>query len=192
MKRATLLAALTAISSLAFHTAPALAQSGNSADSAALFLQINRVLSHPRCLNCHPKDDSPRQGMEQRVHSPPMTRGPRDHGPDGQPCAACHQVENYDASKVPGAPTWHLAPISMAWQDKSAGEICRAMLDRNRNGNKSLEATVRHLTEDKLVAWGWAPGVDVRGNPREPVPIPKAEFDRLVRAWAASGAACPD
>ena len=24
-----------------------------------------------------------------------------------------------------------------------------------------LSATVKHLTEDKLVAWGWTPGMDV-------------------------------
>ena len=47
------------------------------------------------------------------------------------------------------------------------------------------------LSEDKLVGWGWEPGVDVNGRAREPVPIPKPEFNRIVRAWASSGAACP-
>jgi len=150
------------------------------------------VLSHPRCVNCHPKDDTPKQGLAQRVHSPPITRGPQDNGPLGLPCSACHTDANYDPARVPGAPGWHLAPASMAWEGKSPGELCRAMTDRSKNGNKSLEATVKHLTDDKLVAWGWAPGIDVYGRARQPVPVPKAEFNRIVTAWAQSGAACPD
>ena len=65
------------------------------------------------------------------------------------------------------------------------------MNDREKNGNRDLRATVRHLTEDKLVAWGWEPGISVYGKPREPVPMPKAQFDQIVRAWAKSGGACP-
>jgi hypothetical protein len=79
----------------------------------------------------------------------------------------------------------------MAWEDKTAGEICRQMLDKRRNGNKTLAQIVEHLTEDKLVAWGWDPGTDVTGKAREAVPIPKPEFNRIVHAWAKSGAACP-
>lgn len=160
--------------------------------SAELFMQMHEVLTHPRCLNCHPKGDSPKQGNEARLHVPPMTRGGHDDGPAGMHCSTCHQTENFAASGVPGAPKWHLAPLSMAWEDKTAGEICRQILDRRRNGNKNLAQIVEHLTDDKLVAWGWAPGVDVNGNARDPVPIRKPEFNRIVRAWAASGAACPE
>jgi len=28
----------------------------------ALFQEAGRVIMHPRCLNCHPRDDTPRQG----------------------------------------------------------------------------------------------------------------------------------
>jgi hypothetical protein len=155
------------------------------------FTEIHRVLTHPRCLNCHPKGDSPKQGDAARFHVPPMTRGAHDDGPAGMHCAACHQTGNYAASGVPGVPNWHLAPLSMAWEDKTAGEICRQILDRRRNGNKSLVEIVKHLTEDELVAWGWNPGVDVTGAPRQPVPIPKSEFNRIVHAWADAGAPCP-
>jgi len=162
------------------------------ADSAALFMQMHKVLSHPRCVNCHPRDDTPKQGLDQHVHSPPMTRGAVNDGPAGLPCRACHGEANFDPGRMPGAPNWHLAPASMAWEGKTAAELCRAMTDRSRNGNRSLQATVKHLTEDKLVAWGWEPGINVYGKPREPVPIEKAEFNRLVVAWANSGGACPD
>jgi hypothetical protein len=79
----------------------------------------------------------------------------------------------------------------MAWEDKTPGEICRQMLDRRRNGNKSLAQIVEHLTGDELVAWGWNPGGDVTGRAREPVPIAKPEFNRIVHAWEKSGGACP-
>ena len=80
----------------------------------------------------------------------------------------------------------------MAWEGKSAGELCRAMTDPSQNGNRDLRATVKHLTEDKLVAWGWKPGINVDHKPREPVPVTKAVFNRIVIAWAKAGGACPD
>lgn len=160
-------------------------------EGEALYMEIHRVLTHPRCLNCHPKGDSPKQGDLRQIHLPPITRGPRDHGPAGIQCAACHQTENYPVAGVPGAPGWHLAPRSQAWEDKTPGEICRSLLNRRTNGNKSLTELVKHLTEDELVAWGWAPGKDNSGKEREPVPIAKPEFNRIVHAWAKMGAVCP-
>jgi hypothetical protein len=194
MKMISLVAALAhSMIGLLVPSAPAYAQIDNAhAESVRLYLQVHAVLSHPRCMNCHPRDDSPKQGMDRHVHFPPITRGPDGHGPAGLSCAACHTVANFDPGRVPGAPNWHLAPLSMAWEGKTPGELCRSITDRSRNGNRDLQATVRHLTEDKLVAWGWTPGINVDGQPREPVPLPKAEFDRLVVAWAKSGGACPD
>src|SRR5687768_7582662 len=160
-------------------------------ESEQHYLQMHKVLSHPRCVNCHPKDDSPRQGEQARIHVPPIVRGEQGKGPAGLECSACHQEQNNAASGVPGAPHWHLAPGSMAWEGLSAGELCRALIDRKKNGNRSVEATVKHLTEDALVAWGWNPGTDASGTAREPVPVTRAEFDRSVRAWAGLGAACP-
>ena len=161
-------------------------------EGARLYLQIHQVLTHPRCLNCHPKGDSPKQGDQGRIHTPPITRGPYDSGPLGLSCAACHQQANYAASGVPGAPNWRLAPISMAWEDKTPGELCRALLDQRTNGNRDLKAMVTHLTQNTLIAWGWEPGTEGDGRRREPVPIAKAEFDRIVNAWAKTGAACPE
>jgi hypothetical protein len=167
-------------------------QSSTTAESIRLYMQMYAVLSHPRCVNCHPRDDTPKQGLDQHIHSPPITRGPQDHGPLGLSCAACHTGANFDVARVPGAPDWHLAPASMAWEGKSAGELCRLLVDRSKNGNRDLQATVKHLTEDKLVAWGWEPGISVNGKRREVVPVPKAEFNGVVTAWAKSGGACPE
>lgn len=181
---------MTAVFAIPGAFAQSKAQPGRG-EGEALFMRIHSVLTHPRCLNCHPKGDSPKQGDTRQLHLPPITRGPRDHGPVGIQCAACHQTENYSAAGVPGAPNWHLAPRSQAWEDKSPGEICRSLLDLRTNGNKSLAEIVHHMTEDKLVAWGWAPGKDGSGNEREPVPIAKPEFNRIVHAWAKAGAVCP-
>lgn len=186
------IAASAALAQAPASQATAGAQTSATAESLQLYRQMHAVLSHPRCVNCHPMDDTPKQGLDGHVHSPPITRGPQDSGPPGLPCSACHNDANFDPARMPGAPNWHLAPASMAWEGKSAAELCRAMTDRSKNGNRNLQATVKHLTEDKLVAWGWEPGINVYGKAREPVPVPKAEFDRIVTAWAKTGGACPD
>ena len=38
--------------------------------SAALFTEAGKVLTSPRCVNCHPAGDSPLQGDAQRIHDP--------------------------------------------------------------------------------------------------------------------------
>src|SRR5205085_12340065 len=43
--------------------------------SAALFTEAAKVLTHPRCMNCHPAGDRPRQGDLRRPHQPPVFRG---------------------------------------------------------------------------------------------------------------------
>jgi hypothetical protein len=186
---ATLRACAFALGFLAGAPAFAQAPGPTGSEGEALYLQMHRVLTHPRCLNCHPKGESPRQGDLRQIHTPPITRGPGGHGPAGIQCGACHQTKNYAASGVPGAPGWHLAP--QVWEGKTPGELCRSLVDRRTNGNKSLAEIVTHLTQDELVAWGWSPGKDVAGTERAPVPIAKPEFNRIVQAWAKTGAVCP-
>src|SRR5438270_10906956 len=43
--------------------------------SAAYFTELSKVLTSPRCLNCHPAGDRPRQGDAARLHQPPVYRG---------------------------------------------------------------------------------------------------------------------
>jgi hypothetical protein len=40
--------------------------SDTDARSAAIFTELGKVLTHPRCTNCHPASDRPRQGDESR------------------------------------------------------------------------------------------------------------------------------
>lgn len=154
--------------------------------SRALFMEASKVLLHPRCVNCHPPDDTPRQREASMRHDPPVRRGPEDRGLPGLMCLSCHQERNVDGTRIPGAPEWHLAPVEMAWLGRTPGQICAQVKDPARNGGKTLAEIVEHAAKDELVAWGWSPGAD-----RRPAPGTQAQFGALMEAWAASGAACP-
>jgi len=156
------------------------------ARSAALFQEAGRVLTSPRCLNCHPPDNTPRQGEDMRVHQPPVQRGAGGMGVAGMRCFTCHGPANFDPARMPGNPKWMLAPIEMAWIGKSLGEICEQLKDPKRNGGKTLDEIVEHNAHDILVGYGWAPGVG-----RAPAPGTQEQFGALMRAWADTGAHCP-
>ena len=108
----------------------------------------------------------------------------------GLECGTCHGPRNVALANgmgsVPGHPEWHVAPIEMAWEGKTLGQICAQIKDRRRNGGKSLDQIVEHNAHDSLVGWGWNPGPG-----RTPVPGTQAQFGELTRAWVASGAKCP-
>lgn len=165
----------------AFHVIPDKAER-----SRALFLEASRVLLHPRCANCHPDGDSPLQGNDGRVHDPPAVRGPEDRGVVGMECTSCHQDQNVELARVPGAPNWHLAPRSMAWVGRTPRAICEQLKDPSRNGGKTLTQIVEHNAHDELVAWGWAPGAG-----REPAPGTQQRFGAITAAWVETGAECP-
>ena len=120
-------------------------QTGKTDDgsSAAAFVAMGQVLTHQRCMNCHPSTESPTQGEEMAAHQPPVFRGEDGLGAVGMWCSTCHGEDNAPllerAGSMPGAKGWHLAPASMSWQGKSLGEICEQIKDRSRNGDKSLE-----------------------------------------------------
>ena len=162
----------------------------DSARSIALFEEMGKVLTHPRCLNCHPVGDSPTQGDSMTRHMPPITRGSHDDGPAGLSCSACHGSENQAFNSYPGSlpghDPWHLAPVSMGWQGLSLGEICAQLKDPARNGGRGLDAIHEHMAEDGLVGWGWQPG-----EGRTPAPGSQEVMGALTRAWIDTGAACP-
>lgn len=151
-----------------------------------------QVLTHERCLNCHPNDNVPKQGDENHPHYFGMSGGEEDKGFAATKCATCHQEENNIYSGVPGAPHWALAPKSMAWEGRTAAEIAANMLDTSKNGNRSHEDLIHHLTEDELVLWAFNPGVDHEGQPRTKPPVSEAEYKAAVKAWFANGAIIPE
>ncbi|HKZ06002.1 MAG TPA: hypothetical protein VJU81_11070 [Methylomirabilota bacterium] len=168
-------------------TGAALAQTdaARRAESERAFARIAEVLRHPRCMNCHPSGDFPRQTDDRHRHRMLVARGGDDRGTPAMRCATCHQSVNTADGRVPGAPHWHLAPRSMGWEGLSDGELCKSLTDRGRNGGRSIAAIEKHMTSDALVQWAWNPG------PRSVPPLPQADFHQAVRQWAATGAACP-
>jgi hypothetical protein len=160
--------------------------SDTSARSAAIFTELGKVLTHPRCLNCHPAGDRPRQGDVSRLHQPPVERGPDGYGLPAMRCPICQQGANYDPAGVPGNPIWHLAPHEMGWEGKTLAEICAQIKDPARNGNRSPHDLIEHIGDDHLVGWAWAPGYG-----RHPVPGTQKQARALVEAWVQTGTVCP-
>ncbi|ACY17040.1 hypothetical protein [Haliangium ochraceum] len=150
----------------------------------ALFDEVGKVILHPRCVNCHPSSERPTQGEDGVPHQP-LVLGLNDGtGADGLPCTACHGETNF--RNVPGNPKWHLAPIEMAWQGRTLGEICAQISDPARNGGKDMAELAHHMAEDELVAYGWNPPEHL-----EPAPGNQALFGQLFQAWIDAGAVCP-
>jgi hypothetical protein len=177
---ATLLAGL-------FHSSgTTLAQPSPQAGVAA-FERIASVLQSPRCLNCHPSDDRPRQSDDRHVHLMNVQRGNDGNGLPAMRCSTCHQQHNNDAAGVPGAPHWHLPPKTMGWTNLRVGELCRTLLDRSKNGRRSVAALVQHMTTDPLVLWAWQPGRD-----RTVPPLSTADLKIALDLWAKAGAPCPN
>ena len=157
-----------------------------AARSAALFTELGKVLTHPRCVNCHPVGDHPHQGEQGRLHQPPVERGADGHGLPAMRCSICHGEANFDPGRVPGHPEWHLAPRDMTWEGKTLAEICAQIKDPARNGGRSLDELVHHIGDDSLVGWAWAPGFR-----RHPAPGTQKQAKALTEAWVKTGAACP-
>lgn len=156
----------------------------------ASFTEAGNVLLHARCVNCHPVTERPLQGDARRPHMPPVVRGEDGHGAVGMKCSTCHMAQNaalVGGGSIPGHGEWHLAPASMAWEGRSLSEICEQIKDPERNGGKSLEEIVHHMSEDALVGWAWNPGPG-----RETPPGNQEVLGGLIRLWVEAGAHCPE
>jgi hypothetical protein len=79
-----------------------------------------------------------------------------------------------------------VAPLSMAWENKSIGDICRQIKDVNLNGGRDLAQLQDHIAADDLVGWAWNPG-----EGREPAPGSQQQAGELMKAWIDTGAECP-
>jgi hypothetical protein len=55
--------------------------------SRAIFAEAAKVLTHPRCMNCHPATDRVLQGDDKHPHQPVATRQ--------TPCVTCHTDRNF-------------------------------------------------------------------------------------------------
>ena len=174
-----------------FSAASSGAAPASKEEGLAAFETVRAVLQHPRCQNCHIPGDAPLQFDDGRVHGQNVQRGPDGNGAPGLGCATCHGTANppgsYGAHMPPGAPNWHLPPPErkMVFIGLSSGELCRGLKDDRANGGKNLDALLEHVDKDKLVLWGWSPGLG-----RDAVSIPHDAFVAKFRQWVAAGAPC--
>lgn len=158
--------------------------------SATAFLAVYKVLMSPRCMNCHPKGDIPLQGDDSHLHTMDVTRGPDGKGVYAMKCANCHQSGNTPGLNMPpGNPNWHLPPadMPMVFEGRSPRELALQLKDPNKNGHKTLQQLITHVSKDPLVLWGWNPG-DGRTLP----PLSHAEFTKQFKEWVAKGAVIPE
>src|SRR6266436_1398272 len=110
----------------------------SKSDGLAAWQQVYSVLTSPRCINCHTATNYPQQGDDRHRHFANVIRGPDGKGVPGLNCLSCHQEANADSTGVPGGHNWHLAPLSMRWQDAndrplSSAVVCRTVTDRSKN-----------------------------------------------------------
>jgi hypothetical protein len=164
-------------------------------DGLAAWQQVYSVLTHPRCINCHTATNYPQQGDDRHRHFANVVRGPEGTGVAALKCATCHQESNASTG-VPGGHSWHLAPLSMAWQDRndkpsSSAAICAAITDRSRNHNLDGPALLKHHEDESLVLWAWQPGNRLDGSARAVPPLSHAEFVAATRRWMEAGTPCP-
>jgi hypothetical protein len=158
--------------------------------SRAAFLQVYRVLTSPRCQNCHPAGDAPLQGDDSHVHIQDVKRGKDGHGVYGMRCDTCHQTTNlHGAHMPPGNPKWSLPPADqkMIFVGRTPAELCKQIKDPKQNGGRSLDQLFHHVADDDLVGWGWNPG-DGRTLP----PLTRPETVAQMKIWIDGGAACPE
>jgi len=167
-----------------------------NAAGLAAWDQLYSVLVSPRCINCHTATNYPQQGDDRHRHFANVVRGPDGHGVPGLNCIGCHQDRNADSTGVPGGLNWHLAPLSMQWQDLndrplSSAAVCRAVTDRSKNHNLDGSGLLKHHEEEPLVLWAWNPGTRPDGAARTTPPISHDEFVAATRTWVEAGTPCP-
>lgn len=150
---------------------------------------VYRVLTHPRCMNCHPAGDRPLQTDTSRPHRMNISRASVKNG---VACSTCHRAVNSEALGIaggpPGAPHWQLPPeqTPMVFQGHTPASLCAQLKDPARNGGKDLEGLLKHVGHDPLVLWGWQPGGE-----RTVPPLSHADFVKAFTAWVEGGGACP-
>jgi hypothetical protein len=77
--------------------------------------------------------------------------------------------------------------MPLVFEGKSPSELARQFLDPKKNGGKTLEELIQHVTQDSLIIGCWEPG-DGRTKP----PVSHSEFARRFREWVEKGAAVPE
>jgi len=155
--------------------------------------KIHEVFSHARCANCHVGSDgrpmwSEPGRLSPRPHGMNINAGESRIGAETLPCGTCHGKTNAQTPHgPPGAEIWLLPPATMQWFGKTSAEICAQIKDPTRNGERhGIEKIAQHITDEKLVHWGWEPGPG-----RAPAPYSREQLVSFLRQWDKEGAPCP-
>jgi hypothetical protein len=151
--------------------------SRDSIESVQAFMQVYKVLTSPRCMNCHPAGDAPLQGDDSRIHIMKVQRGKDGTGVYAVKCSNCHQPTNVPGLHTPpGNPKWQLPPanMKMVFQGKKPRELALQIMDYNRNGHKNKIQLLEH-GRDTLVKAAWN-----MGEGRMPPPL---SYDAFLMAW---------
>ncbi|MFZ6742152.1 hypothetical protein ACO0LC_02890 [Undibacterium sp. JH2W] len=159
--------------------------------------EMEKVLLHPRCLNCHAAGEAPTQADDRHTHQFRVLNGHEGKGNSGNLCIACHQSTNQLGSGVPGASHWQHAPASMTWESEpgkvfKSKDLCQILRDPKKNGGRDLPALIEHLRTEPLVLWAWTPGKNAKGEARSTPVISHEEFMRYSVLWAEKGGICPN
>jgi hypothetical protein len=150
------------------------------------FNDIAKVLTHPRCMNCHPAGDRPLQKDTQLFHKQNVSRRIEQLG---HSCSTCHPSQQGPGTDMPpGAPHWKMpsARVPMVFEKRTPQQLCEQLKAPETNGNRTLEQLRTHMAEDAIVKWGFSPG-----EGRSVPPLTHEAFVKVVEAWLAAGAPCP-
>lgn len=161
----------------------------DSIASKKAFLKVYAVLMSPRCMNCHPSGDIPLQGEDSHLHLQGVKRGYDGKGMYALKCANCHQSHNLPGLHMPpGNPKWALPPANMrmVFQGRTPHQLSAQLLDKKRNGRKSIKALIDHITSDTLVLAGWHPAQGLAKPP-----LSHREFVSAFNEWINKGAVSP-
>ena len=161
--------------------------------SRALFNEVAKVVTHPRCMNCHPAGEHPTQGNDQHEHMPPTCAARPASASPGVLLGLPHREELHagrhrrDATRAFRAIRAGSSRRSR-WRGRASRSARSASSSRTRSATaaRSLALLHEHFAKDDLVAWGWAPG-----EGREPAPGTQQQLGELAQAWIDTGAECP-
>jgi hypothetical protein len=112
-----------------------------AARSRALFAEAAKVITSPRCMNCHPAGDNPSQGDTEHVHRPAAFRGEAGVGVPGLPCVPYGQelLAFSRGGKLPEY-SWPSALGIGTDRDGVAGQIARPDLSTDK-GSRAQRRT---------------------------------------------------
>ena len=88
---------------------------------------------------------------------------------------------------IPGHPRWGLAPIEMAWEGKTPGEICRQIKDPARNGGRDLACCMS--TWQRTIWWAGHGIPEPAGGPH---PAPRSNSAPSSKPGSIQGPNAPE